>query len=212
MFLNFVRKYLLRKNNKVFIRSNCNFEKTIFMGRNKIGRNTDVKESFIGFGTYIGDDCYLRQCKIGKYCSIGSWIKVVTGKHPLNYVLTHPISFNDSLKKLGLSSKKSIPFKEAFEYVTNNYYIEIGNDVWIGQSVEILSGIRISDGAVIAAGAVVTENIGPYEVWGGVPAKLIKKRFNEEEIRKLLDLKIWDKDLKWIQENADKLSDIKNFI
>lgn len=209
MFLNFLRRYLLRKNNKVFIRSNCNFEKT--MGRNKIGRNTDVKESFIGFGTYIGDDCYLRQCKIGKYCSIGSWIKVVTGKHPLNYVLTHPISFNDSLKKLGLSSKKSIPFKGAFEYVTDNYYIEIGNDVWIGQSVEILSGIRISDGAVIAAGAVVTENIGPYEVWG-VPARLIKKRFNEEEIKKLLDLKIWDKDLKWIQENADKLSDIKNFI
>ncbi|MFR9018389.1 MAG: CatB-related O-acetyltransferase [Fusobacterium sp.] len=205
----FKRKLYVKKD--IFIRSGVNFKNTIFGGKNKIGRNSDVAKSFVGFATCIGDDCYLRQCKIGKFCSIGSWVKVISGNHPLNYLMTHPIVFNDSLKKLNLSSDKRIPFKEK-PYVEKDFYIEIGNDVWIGQSAEILNGIKIGNGAVIAAGAVVIKDVPPYAIVGGVPAKIIKYRFSNEEIKKLQEMKIWDKDLKWIRENADKLNDIKNFM
>lgn len=208
--LDFFNRKLYSKKG-IFIRSGVNFKDTIFEGKNKIGRNSDVTKSFIGFATYIGDDCYLRQAKIGKFCSIGSWVKVISGNHPLNYVMTHPITFNDSLKKLGLSSDKRIPFQEK-PYVEKEFYISIGNDVWIGQSVEILNGVKIGNGAVIAAGAIVVKDVPPYAVVGGVPAKVIKYRFSKNEIEKLQEIKIWDKDLKWLKENADKLNDIKNFI
>ena len=70
---------------------------------------------------------------------------------------------------------------------SNTDRIQIGNDVWIGQGVTILKkkGICIGDGAVIAAGAVVCTDIGPYEIWGGVPAKFIKYRFEREWIERL---------------------------
>lgn len=207
--LNYFKIRKLKKR-KVFLRSKVKFEKTVFEGSNKIGRNSDVAGSSIGFATYIGDDCYLRQCKIGKYCSIGSWVKVVSGKHPIHYLMTHPIVFNDSLKKLGVSSENIVPFSGAMEYVEDEFYIIIGNDVWIGQSAEIMSGIRIGDGAIIAAGAVVVKDVPPYSIVGGVPAKVIKYRFTEEEIKKLLELKLWNKDLEWLKDNAGKLSDIKN--
>ena len=208
---NFLKKIIYKKK-KIFLRSNVKFEGTIFEGKNKVGRNSDVTKSKIGFATYIGDECYLRQSKIGRYCSIGSWVKVISGKHPLDYVMTHPIVFNDSLKKLGLASSNYIPYDKSYEYIEDEYYIEIGNDVWVGQSVEIMSGVKIGDGVVIAAGAVVTKDVEPYSIIGGVPAKIIKKRFEDEEIEKLLKIKIWEKDLKWIKENVGKMSDIKTFL
>lgn len=207
---NFLKKFLLKRRD-IYLKRNVKFDKTIFGGKNKIGRDTDIKSSDIGFGTYIGDDCYLRQCKIGKFCSIGSWVKVITGKHPLYYTMTHPIVFNEYLKKLDLFSEKRINYNEAYEYIYDEYYIEIGNDVWIGQSAEIMSGIKIGDGAVIGAGAIVTKDVPPYAIVVGVPAKILKYRFSEENIQKLLKLKLWNKDINWLKENADKLSNIDNF-
>lgn len=211
IILDFFKRKLLEKKG-IYLRANVKFNQTIFKGKNKVGRNTDIERSSIGFATYLGDDCYLRQCKIGKFCSIGSWVKVITGKHPLHYAMTHPIVFNEYLKKLDLFSTKRINFDEEYEYVSEQYYIEIGNDVWIGQSAEIMSGIRIGDGAVIGAGAVVTKDVPPYAVVAGVPAKILKYRFSEDNIKKLLKLKLWDKDVIWLKENADKLSNIENLL
>lgn len=77
----------------------------------------------------------------------------------------------------------------------------IGNDVWIGAEAMIMPGVKISDGAVIGARSLVTKNIGPYEIWGGNPAQLIKKRFCDEDVEKLLQLKWWDWDLEKIKTN-----------
>lgn len=205
---NFIKRKLLEKKD-IFLKRNTRFNDTLFEGKNKIGDNTDIIKSYIGFGTYIGDDCYLRQCKIGKYCSIGSWVKVITGKHPLNYAMTHPIVFNEYLKKLGLSSENRINYEGANEYVFDEFYIEVGNDVWIGQSAEIMSGIKIGNGAVIGAGAVVTKDVPPYAIVGGVPAKILKYRFQKKDIEKLEKLELWNKDVNWLIKNAQKLSDIR---
>ena len=91
------------------------------------------------------------------------------------------------------------------------YFNIIGNDVWIGSDVKILQGITIGDGAVVAAGAVVTKDVEPYTIVGGVPAKKIRDRFDEEKKDFLNKLKWWDKDDEWLQkygnyfENIDKL-------
>ena len=70
--------------------------------------------------------------------------------------------------------------------------IVIGNDVWIGYEAVIMAGVHIGNGAIIAARAVVTKDIPPYTIVGGVPARLIRKRFDEEVIRELETLKWWD--------------------
>lgn len=212
--MNFINEFFLKlklKKNKIFFRSNVNFQNSILQGSNKVGRNTDIENSFIDFGSYIGDNCYLKNCKIGKFCSIGSWVKIISGNHPLSYVTTHPISYNNSLKKLGLSSNKAIPFHSKV-YSEDTFYVNIGNDVWIGQGVQILNGITVGDGAVLAAGAIITKDVPPYTIVGGVPAKFLKKRFDQNTIDNLLKIKFWEKDLSWIIEHANLLSNVQNFI
>ena len=81
----------------------------------------------------------------------------------------------------------------------------IGNDVWIGAESMIMPGVHVDDGAVIAARAVVTKQIGPYEIWGGNPARMIKKRFSDEDIQKLLQIKWWDWDLATLKRNLELL-------
>ena len=91
----------------------------------------------------------------------------------------------------------------------------IGNDVWIGHSAKILEGVTIGDGAIIATGAVVAEDVSPYSIVGGVPAKKIKNRFSDEDIEFLMNLKWWEKDLDWIKkyaayfESIDKIKQIE---
>ncbi|MCL9805118.1 CatB-related O-acetyltransferase [Flavobacterium amniphilum] len=144
--------------------------------------------------------------KIGKFCSIAGEVKIfLGGNHRTDWVTTYP--FND------------IPghFEEA-NHITGHPAtkgdVEIGNDVWIGYGAMILSGVKIDDGAVIAAGSVVSKNIGPYEIWGGNPAKLIKKRFSDEEIRQLLKSKWWDWPIDEIRKNVGYLcsDEIKNIV
>ena len=174
-----------------------------FEGNNRIGKNSFFRGE-LGFGSYIGANSYI-DARIGKYCSVASEVKTVTGSHPAkDFVSTHPAFF---------STKK----QAGFHYVTEDLFkeenqIKIGNDVWIGQGVMILSGVTIGDGAIIAAGAVVTKDVKPYSIVGGVPAKEIRKRFSEEEIKFLLELKWWDKPEKWIKENAEKFKDIKKLM
>lgn len=77
----------------------------------------------------------------------------------------------------------------------------IGNDVWIGNGATILSGVSVGDGAIIAAGAVVTKDVPPYSIWRA--AKLIRYRFSNEVINKLLDIKWWDKEAEWLKQNRE---------
>ena len=84
----------------------------------------------------------------------------------------------------------------------------IGNDCWIGENVFFAGGLTIGDGAVVLAGAVVTKDIPPYAIVGGVPAKVLKYRYDDETVKWLLDFKWWNKDINWLRENWQLLCNI----
>lgn len=137
-----------------------------------------------------------KKLKIGKFCSISSGVIIeLGGIHRSDLVTTYPFkAFPDNWR--GAKDLKS----EEVDAISKGDVV-IGNDVWIARGATILSGVRIGDGAVIGAGAVVTKDVEPYSIVAGNPARLIRKRFDDETIRKLLEIKWWDWPVEKINEN-----------
>jgi chloramphenicol O-acetyltransferase type B len=133
---------------------------------------------------------------IGKFCSIASGVKFMMGGtqgHTYEWIASYPLDFLEE----DFDGYKSVPPKA--QKLKGDTVI--GNDVWIGVEAMIMPGLKIADGAVIGARSLVTKDIGPYEIWGGNPAKLIKKRFSEQEIEKLLQIKWWNWSCEQIKAN-----------
>ena len=199
-----------RKNKKVFLSKRASINHRTFLeGYNKIWEGVSISNSYIGIGTYIGKDSLLDNVKIGRFCSIASNVKVVAATHPLEkFVSTHP-SFYSTLKQAGFCFVNMQLFDE-FRTIEGRYAI-IGNDVWIGPDVTLLGGIQIGDGAVILASSVVTKDVEPYSIVGGVPAKLLKYRFEPIMIKKLLEIKWWNWTFEEIRARAQYFIDIDSF-
>lgn len=199
----------LRFNFSSIISLNSTFE-----GDNKIGSSCIISYCYIGKNSYISNNSCLGRTKIGKYCSIADHVQTCFGSHPTSIsVTTFPSFYYDTSIQLGFTySHTPINKTNVFKTVSENFVVEIGNDVWIGSHVLIMDGIKIGDGAIVAAGAVITKDVPPYAVVGGVPAKIIKYRFNPEQIKFLLDFKWWDRSSKWIKEHWHEFQDIDNFI
>ncbi len=142
-----------------------------------------IYKSTVGRYTYITKESLVQNADIGSYCSISEKVSIGLPMHPTDMVSTSPVFLkgNNYLKK----NFSKLPY-ESTRRTT------IGNDVWIGEGVKIKSGLTIGNGAIIGAGAVVTKDVPPYAIVGGVPAKIIRYRFNEEQIAALEDIKWWD--------------------
>ncbi|MBR06535.1 MAG: hypothetical protein CMP48_02530 [Rickettsiales bacterium] len=161
-----------------------------------IGRYTNINgPAYISSGS--------NKCIIGKYCAIGHNLRVRGDNHNMNYLNLHARSQNEFGFGYFHESKGSVV---------------IGNAVWIGDNVIILPGVSIGDGAVIGAGSVVTKNVPPYSVVVGVPAKVIKLRFNEWMIDELNELRWWDwsndkilQNKKLFSTSLDEINDLAEF-
>lgn len=184
---------------------------TTLEGKNRIIGKADVRGSFLGFGTYVGDGSKIIKAKVGRFCSIAPDVKVRIGRHPTrDFVSTHPAFFSRR-DTMSFSFVKEDKFEE-FRTLEGGYSVLIGNDVWIGSDVILLEGITVGDGAIIGAGSVVSKDVEAYSVCVGNPMKVVRKRFTEEQIHKLLSLKWWNKDSEWIEKNVDKFESIDKLL
>ena len=176
-----------------------------FEGHNRINPNTSFSGR-IGYASYIGQNCSIN-ADIGKFTCIANNVVTSSGIHPARqWVSVHPAFYSTSIRQCGFSFVNENLFND------RTSQIKIGNDVWIGSSVTILGGVEIGDGAIIAAGAVVTNDVEPYTIVGGVPAKVIRKRFNDEQIDFLLKNEWWNKGDKWIKDNLTYFRNIDDFV
>ncbi|WGF92211.1 CatB-related O-acetyltransferase [Aequorivita marisscotiae] len=150
-----------------------------------INRYTILRKTKIGRYTYVGSNCTFNNVEIGSFCSISRNINIGYSSHPINFISTSPIFFSP---RNGTGSK----------WVNQRFYDDapkktfIGHDVWIGANSSVMSGITIGNGAIVGAHSVVTKDIEPYSIVGGVPAKLIRKRFPDKVINSLQSIKWWE--------------------
>ena len=138
----------------------------------------------------------MRLLKIGKFCSIANDVQIfLGGNHRIDWITTYPFSVLNSWPEA----------KDIKGHPCTKGDVIIGNDVWIGRKTLILSGVTIGDGAIVGARSVVTKDVAPYSIVAGNPAKLIRKRFDEKTIEKLLEIKWWDWNLEKIKKNLPLL-------
>ncbi len=149
----------------------------------KVCSKSELNFTSVGDYSYIGYQCYAAKASIGKFCSIGDGCKIGGPSHPIDWVSTSPVFHaGKNVLRKNFSKHDYVPFASTV----------IENDVWLGNNVLVKAGVRISTGAVIGMGSVVTHDVGPYEIWAGNPAKMVRKRFDEETIYLLLKSKWWD--------------------
>ena len=168
--------------------------KNIIVGNFTYFADTDFEKHVTHHYDFIGDKLI-----IGKFCQIAAGVNFVMNgaNHQMNAVTTFPFYIFEGWKQKVLPLNK-MPLKGD---------TIIGNDVWIGQNVTILPGVHIGDGAIIGLNSVVGSDVAPYTIVAGNPAKVIRKRFDNQLIKLLLKLKWWDKSVKEINDLIPILTD-----
>ena len=171
--------------------------------KSKVCSGSHIVNSSIGKYSYVGNYSTVIDCKIGSYCSIADNCIIGGASHPTNWVSTSPVFYSGkNVLRKNFSDNEYTEFTETI----------IGNDVWIGSKCLIKGGVKIGNGAIIGMGSVVTHDVPPYEIWAGNPAKCIRKRFDDDTIERLLELKWWDYDDAELSKLGTHFNDVQEFL
>lgn len=172
----------------------------------EIGPNSSLVETTFGEYSYTAGDADIIYTTVGRFCSIASHVRINPGNHPMERVTQHHMMYRR--KQYGFAETDDAAF---FDW-RRSHHCTIGHDVWIGHAAIIMPGVTIGTGAVIGSGAVVTKDVAPYTIVGGVPAKLIRRRFSEDVSAALLQIAWWEWDHETIKACFEDLNDVEGFI
>jgi acetyltransferase-like isoleucine patch superfamily enzyme len=158
--------------------------KSVTLGRGcSLSRGVELSDDVrIGDFCYVNCGAIIASGQIGRYCSIGPYAMIGMPRHPTDYLSTSPM----------LYGKRNV-FGTVSAWMDISAPPVIGNDVWIGAHAFVKQGIRIGDGSIIGAGAIVTHDVPPYAIVAGVPAKVIRYRFDADVIASLLASRWWER-------------------
>lgn len=157
---------------------------------------TVYKDTFIGAYSYLNVAAVLyANSRLGRFCSVGRYCELGLAKHPTDSLSTHPFQYGG----LAFPADADYTALRNAQWTSHEPTI-IGADVWIGAKAGVVSGVKVGHGAVIGAGAIVTRDVPPYAIVGGAPARLIRMRFADPQIERLLNLQWWDMPLEQLRD------------
>ncbi|ATY86131.1 acetyltransferase [Kyrpidia spormannii] len=171
-----------------------------------IGPRSVIEQSTIGDYTYTAGDVQIIYANVGKFCSIASHVRLNPSNHPMWRVTQHHCTYRRVQYGFGEEDDREIfAWRQA-------HPVTIGHDVWIGHNAVVMPGVTIGTGAVVGAGAVVTQDVEPYMIVVGVPAKPLRPRFPREIAEKLLAVAWWDWTREQLVERMPDFNDLQVFL
>ena len=171
-----------------------------------IGPHCNLLETTLDDYSYLAGETTVIYSEIGKFCSIASHVTINPGNHPMNRVTQHHCTYRRA--QYGFDQADEAEF---FNWRRADKCV-IGHDVWIGHGATILAGVTVGIGVVVGAGAVVSKDVATYQIVGGVPARLIRMRFTDEVIEKMLRLAWWEWDRPTLEQRFKDFMDLDTFL
>jgi phosphonate metabolism protein (transferase hexapeptide repeat family) len=162
----------------------------------EVGARSDLAETTFGDYSYVVNDSEIIYTEVGKFCSIAAHTRINPGQHPLHKPALHHFTYRSNDFDLGDQD-------ESFFQQRRKNRVIIGHDVWIGHAAIIQGGVEIGNGSVIGSGAVVTHSIEPFTIVTGVPARPLRKRFEDSVIERLQELQWWHWSHDALRQNLD---------
>lgn len=188
------------------IHPSCRIIDSYVGGWTELGANTGLMESTFGDYSYAAGDVSIVYADVGKFASIASHVRINPGNHPMQRVTQHHFTYRRAMYGFGEQDDR-----EFFEW-RRAHRCTVGHDVWLGHGAIIMPGVSVGIGAVVGSGAVVTKSVDPYTVVVGVPARPIRRRFDDRTIEALLAIAWWEWDHETLKARFDDLLHVDQFI